>query len=505
MKSEAKTFTYQARFNLTDEGEAIFESYGKLMGQVERTLFAKISAKREMNALKVEFLKKFQITARQFNSARVQVEGKIESIKKLRISHIEESKERISQLEKKLEKTKDSNLLHQKKRRLISLKAKLNRLISDQNLGIVRVCFGSKKQFRAQFDLESNGFSSQEEWRSKWKKSRSDTFFLLGSKDETAGNQSCVASIENSALTLRLRLPDALNQHGKYLILQNIQFKYGQDVIIAALNDCSTRNHLFKTNDPHYKDFGLAISYRFKRDKKGWIVYVTTSLKKPNQITREQIGSIGIDINANHLAVVETDRFGNPIKNKSIPLNTYGKSSSQTKALIGDAVAEIVDWSISSQKPIVIEKLDFQKKKNALKEFGTPKYSRMLSSFGYSSIINHIKSRSYRVGVKVEEVNPAFTSIIGRVKFAKRYGLTIHESAALTIARRFQRVSERLPSHLDKIPDGKEGHVALPLPVRNRGKHVWTSWRTVNKKFSAALAAHFRAKRSRSRSPPSFL
>lgn len=503
MKSETKIFTYQARLQLTDEEEAIFESYGELMGLVERILFAKICAKKAINALKVEFLKKFQITARQFNSARVQIEGKIESIKKLRIHQIEESKERISILEKKLEKlkTKD-NLLHQKKRRLSSLKAKFKSLTSDHQNGIVRICFGSKKQFRAQFDLRNNGLASKEEWRSQWKKSRSDSFFLLGSKDETAGNQSCVATIVDNALTLRLRLPDALNQHGKYLVLPNIRFKYGQDVLIAALQDCSTRSHLLKIKDPRFKEFGQAISYRFKKDKKGWIVYVSISLKKTIQITRDQIGAIGIDINANHLAVVETDRFGNPVKNKSIPLNTYGKSSSQAKALIGDAVAEIVNWSVSTQKPIVVEKLDFQKKKNTLKEFGFTKYSRMLSSFTYSSIINHIKSRSYRFGVKVEEVNPAFTSIIGRVKFATRYGLTIHESAALTIARRFQRVSERLPSHLDKIPDGKGAHVALPLPVRNRGKHVWATWRQVKKNLLVALAAHSRAKRSKSRSPP---
>jgi IS605 OrfB family transposase len=501
----SKIFTYQTRLHLTDEEEAIFERYGELMGQVERTLFAKMCAKKEINALKTEFLKQFQITARQFNSARVQIEGKIESIKKLRIHQIEENKERISLLEKKLAKIKTKDLLHQKKRRLNSLKTKLKHLISDHENGIVRICFGSKKAFRSQFDLPNNGLISKKEWQSQWKKSRNNSFFLMGSKDETSGNQSCVALIVDNGITLRLRLPDALKEHGKYLVLPNIWFKYGQAALLAALQDCKTRSHLLKTKDPHYKEFGQAISYRFKKDKKSWIVYVSISLKKTIQITKDQIGTIGVDINANHLAVVETDRFGNPIKNESIPLNTYGKSSSQTKALIGDAVAKIVNWGLTTQKPIIIEKLDFQKKKSTLREFGFNKYSRMLSSFNYSSIINHIKARSYRFGVKVEEVNPAFTSIIGRVKFATRYGLTIHESAALTIARRFQRVSEKIPRRLDKIPDGKDGHVALSLPARNRDKHVWTAWRMIHKNSLAALAAHFRAKRSKSRYPPTSL
>lgn len=159
-----------------------------------------------------------------------------------------------------------------------------------------------------------------------------------------------------------------------------------------------------------------------------------------------------------------------------------------------------MQWSLLTQKPLIIEKLDFQKKKSELKESGNPRYSRMLSSLAYTSIISIIKSRAYRFGVQVKEINPAFTSIIGRVKFAARYGLTIHESAALCIARRFQRVSERLPRHLDRIPDGKGGHVALSLPVRNRDKHVWSQWRQVKKKLSAAHAAHFRAKKNRSSS-----
>lgn len=122
----------------------------------------------------------------------------------------------------------------------------------------------------------------------------------------------------------------------------------------------------------------------------------------------------------------------------------------------------------------------------------------MLSSFAYSSILTNIKSRAWRFGVKIEEVNPAYTSVIGLVKFSFRYGLSRHESAALCIARRYQRVSERLPRHLDKIPDGKGGYVALSVPVRNRGKHVWSLWRAVKKKLSAVLAAHFRAIKNRS-------
>jgi hypothetical protein len=90
------------------------------------------------------------------------------------------------------------------------------------------------------------------------------------------------------------------------------------------------------------------------------------------------------------------------------------------------------------------------------------------------------------------------TSLIGRLKFAVRYGLSIHHAAALCIGRRFLNLSEKVPRHLDKIPDGKDAHVALSTPVRNRCKHVWHQWRDLSKKVTAALAAHVRAKRSSS-------
>jgi IS605 OrfB family transposase len=506
MKSELPTFTYQTRLSLTPEQEAILEAYAQHMSRVERKLFAEIAAGKNSSDLKSSFLIRFEITARQYNACRVQVEGKIASIKKLRAGQIVEAEQRIDGLEKKIEKLVkrkgDARNIHQKKRRLFHLKSKLEQQVTDHKEGKIRLCFGSKKLFRAQLALEANGFASHQEWLCQWQEERNNSFFLLGSKDETSGNQSCIAVMEENSLTLRLRLPNTLSNSGKYLEIANVSFKYGFEAISASLQDCKERNALFKANDPRYKEFGQAVSYRFKRDKKGWLLFVSTSLAEPVWTTREKIGAIGIDINADHLAAVETDRDGNPIKNRIILLNCYGKSSGQIKAMIGNAVAELVRWGASSQKILIVEKLDFQKKKNELRESGNRKYARMLSSLAYINILNTIKSRAWRFGVKVKEVNPAYTSVIGRVKFAGRYGLTIHESAALCIARRFRGVSEGLPRRLDKIPDGKSGHVALPLPVRNRGKHVWTLWRQVKKKLSVVLAAHFRAKRSSSRSTP---
>ena len=84
-------------------------------------------------------------------------------------------------------------------------------------------------------------------------------------------------------------------------------------------------------------------------------------------------------------------------------------------------------------KPIVIEKLDFGQKKAAL-EGESRMYSRMLSGFSYGKIVAYFISRGYRQGVEVHQVNPAFSSVIGRVKFMERYGLSVHQAAALVLA-----------------------------------------------------------------------
>jgi IS605 OrfB family transposase len=490
-KSKSQTFTYQTRPEIPQEIQNTLCDYAKLMSEIERTLFADISKGKTSAELKSFYLKKFDITARQFNSIRIQVEGKIDSIKELRGDRIKDLKERAASLEKKIKnltkrKEKNDFVIHQKKRRLFFMQSKLKNLEADEKSKKVSLCFGTNKLFRAQFNLEENGFQSHEEWYQAWTEARNASFFLVGSKDETAGNQTCTATVqEDGSFTLRLRLPDELAKNGPYIHIQNVKFKYGQDQLLASLKN------------------ETAISYRFKKDEKGWRCFASTTIEELKKVTREGIGVIGVDINVDHLAITETDRMGNPISHQVIPLNLYGKNTHQTKAIVGDAVVQVIQSSLKTEKPVVLENLSFHKKKTQLRENSHAKMARTLSSFAYSAIINIIKARAYRKGVKIKEVNPAYTSIIGRVKYAKKYGLSNHQSAALCIARRSLGFSEKLPRQLN-ISDGKGGHVALPLPVRNRGEHVWKLWRYVQRKLPAALAAHFQAiiNRSSGRPPP---
>ena len=476
-------------------------AYACLMAQVEHSLFADLCRGKDPSSLKSPYLIQYGITARQFNAARVEIEGKTDSIKQRQKQLIEEKKEKIAALEKKIVRLKNKKIRHQKKRRLARLQAQLKTLEIAQETNRISLCFGSRKLFHAQFNLEKNNYASHDDWKDAWQKRRRSEIFILGSKDETAGNQSCTATLApDGSITLRIRMPDQLvPRFGKYQLIPNIRFAYGHEAIAAAIQDCTLRRDLYLLDNPSYKNHGRAITFRFKCDPKGWRVFASTNIEMPKTITHPKNGVIAVDINNDHLAIAEIDRFGNLIQGLTIPLNLDNATNHQTRALIGDAAAQIIALCEKTQKPLIVENLDFQKKRAQLREEHTT-YARMLSSFAYSSILTHLQSRGASKGIQVHRVNPAFTSLIGRVKFAKRYGLSIHIAAALCIGRRFLGFSEQMPQPRRDVPDGKGGHVTLDLPVRNRTRHVWHQWRQLNRKLPAALTAHLRTAKSRSSS-----
>ena len=195
-------------------------------------------------------------------------------------------------------------------------------------------------------------------------------------------------------------------------------------------------------------------------------MFVSTEMRDVPVVTDRRRGAIGVDLNADHLAVAETDASGNYVTAWRVPLVTY-VNTNQAEALIGDAVASVVQ-AREVGKPIVIEKLDFRQKKSAL-EGQSRRYSRMLSSFSYGKIKAYFLSRGYRQGVEVHQVNPAYSSVIGRVKFMERYGLTVHQAAGLVLARRLLGCSERIPRRW-VAPIGNGVHIAFTVPVRKRVK-----------------------------------
>jgi IS605 OrfB family transposase len=464
--------TYQACLRLYSEQEEFLSGYAEHYNYVERMLYTDMQKTGAKAAtFKNEYLIKFGITARQFNAIGRNLEGKIDSVLALLPLHKQELQSKITKAKKVIPKIKKKDKLHQKKRRLNILETRMIAIDHQILVQEPRICFGSRALFQKQYNLEENGYSNHQEWKSDWTAKRNSQFYVLGSKDETAGCQGCVISANlDGTFNLKLR---SLSKTAHHILLENISFKYGHDVIREAMRNPQ------------------ALSFRFLRNDKGWRVMITTNLPDIKIVSTKASGSIGIDINADCLAVSETDRFGNMISSQVVPLVTYGKDQDQAKAIIGDAVKAVVAIAAKALKPIIIEKLDFSKKKAAL-ENEDPKYARMLSSFSCNKVVQGIKSRAYRSGIEVLEVNPAYTSTIGAVNYAARYGISTHQAAAFAIARRGLGFSEE-PVKRTVIQVRNGGHVTFPVPVRKPGKHVWTQWAAIRKELSAAHVAHARS------------
>lgn len=76
--TETKTFTYAAR--ITGQ-QPVLDSFAKLFGSVERKLYVdRVHRDTNINELKSRYIAQYGITARQFNSMRISVDGKIKSV-----------------------------------------------------------------------------------------------------------------------------------------------------------------------------------------------------------------------------------------------------------------------------------------------------------------------------------------------------------------------------------------------------------------------------------------
>ncbi len=133
------------------------------------------------------------------------------------------------------------------------------------------------------------------------------------------------------------------------------------------------------------------------------------------------------------------------------------------------AIARILEVAIKFECPIIIEKLDFSSKKARIREHGKG-YAKMLSQFAYSKFTELVHSKAKVSAIQIIDVNPAYSSLIGMVKFMSLYGLNSGTAASLVLARRGLRLSERMPRVCNAL-----------LSLVDDNKHVWTYWARISK------------------------
>ena len=236
--------------------------------------------------------------------------------------------------------------IHQKKRRLARIEEKLSCLEATFKEGLWAVCFGTRDLLKKQNFLEENGYANHEEWKDDWEFQRSNQSFWLGDSTEKGRNRNARLSLDDR--TLRLTVPEHLRgEFGSFVTVKDISFHDKAEMALGiALSD-----------DPAKKS---PISYRIlerqkvvhNKDgtpKKVKQFYLQASVKEdiPEVTSRKEVGSIGVDLNSDHLAIGEIDRYGNPIQGFHLPIEMEDKPSQQITAQFGNYIRDIVLYAKS--------------------------------------------------------------------------------------------------------------------------------------------------------------
>lgn len=528
--------------HLTDNELSQLDSFVSLYNKISHKLYVDLFIKKlPIKEICPAYQDKFLINKRQFDSIRKVLEGKVSSILALNKNYIQDTEEKIKSLEKTL-KTQHKNYLsyqhkHNKKLnedkdkdnknkannkvkelskieinlknnlqtkikynniRLDRAKAKLKRLEYIRDSGDVRLCFGSNKLFKQQFQINSKNnltqFKSHEDWYKEFHYQRHKEFTLVGSKDESAGNLNAqIKHIKDNLFTLQLNInPHAVKLKDRYI---HIQFKVDYEV--------ETLKQIIKNNESKNKDLWQPLTYKLikqpakSHNKNKYVVAISFEKHLIKRIsTSKDKGSLGVDLNQDHLAVVDLDNKGNLLSINTYEYNLNGNKN-QNNNSISLAVKQLMQLATKLNKPIFIEQLDFSNKKKSLSlvknnsNFSKNR-NKQLSSFAYSKIIELIKVRAGDNFIEVREVNPAYTSLIGSIKYAKRSRISIHHSAAMCIGRRGlfnsykqivvmnkdTKIKSKKPifvQYKEKRISSKNKHIkATDLPVRNNLKtHIY--------------------------------
>lgn len=247
---------------------------------------------------------------------------------------------------------------------------------------------------------------------------------------------------------------------GKYC---NNLFKYDYDNKLMTYIDTNQNRIVFPLTFP-YRGEELkrvlslphatphkAVCYTLVDKGEYFIIYATIELdiNYNDYLFEITNGTVGIDINDNHISLTEIDNRGNLLCCKDYKFNLRDKTKNQRNWIIENTVNKVLDYCVSVGKPLIIEELDFDKKKREFELYNKDKkYHRMLSEFSYRKIIEKLYSRAYKCGIGINEVSPAYTSVIGRLKYSTQKGITVHKAASYVIARRGMGYKERLPRKL---------------------------------------------------------
>jgi len=305
-----------------------------------------------------------------------------------------------------------------------------------------KLVFGSRGLFE---QLKKKHLTGKRRYtlRQKWEERRYGILQSRGDKSKE-GNLNIRLVNLNNQWNLRINLGN-----GEYVwakVTRSVKRK--TDKWIGFI---SSIEHAEKTGDW----FPYTVRIKLKNGK----IYAQFSKEEnfPEVTITKDNGVMGIDINAYpfHLALVHTAKDGNLKKYERISLDKLLEGSSEKREYLSWQTAhQVVGIAKRERQAIVVENLE--KLPKGKRGDGLPKLRQKLQKWIYKALLQKIEIAAKRNGIQVIKVNPAYTSIIGKLKYAPLYNIDKDTAGAYVIARRGLGFKERLPKNYRKLLKDKE-------------------------------------------------
>jgi IS605 OrfB family transposase len=183
-------------------------------------------------------------------------------------------------------------------------------------------------------------------------------------------------------------------------------------------------------------------------------VYGSVSFEIPMPEVRytKENGVIAIDTNASpiHLAIAEVSKTGELVSYQTVNLHhllgLFQNSKDYQEWILAH---KIVDLAIQKGKAIAVENL--KKLKRGIRGDGKAELRKRLHQWNAKKFLQKLKRVAMLKGVEVIEVNPAYTSVIGMLKYAPQLNIDKDIAGAYVIGRRALGFKEDMPENYERL------------------------------------------------------
>ena len=281
---------------------------------------------------------------------------------------------------------------------------------------------------------------------------------LVGRRDSIGGN--FIARYDTNSHTLRYR-----SIQGRQIDIPNVRFPYGQGWVDAAVNahDIAMQN---KKLPPDQQIEGWKpgpVTWAIKDCGDAIQVKCMISLPADPHINScYSNGCVAFDMNYDHFAVSETGSKGELLEHYVVPFQMEGRTSDQITNAISESLEKIFRHAASVNKPVAMEDIEHPDK---CLLYGNKRANRKISEFAHSKVTYLAERKGQKYHLNVKKVNPAYTSQIGKLKYMRLLGLSVHESAAYVIGRRAMGLKDKVPKDMFHL-----------VPEKVVRLHHWAHW-----------------------------